>query len=43
MAKKLIKNLMLVIAMVVLCFAVGLTASAQGIITGTCGDDAYWF
>ena len=39
MQRKLMKNLLLVVAMVVLCLAVGMTASAEK-ITGFCGENA---
>jgi hypothetical protein len=41
MTKRLIKNLMFVLAVVMLCFAVGMTASALE-ATGQCGDNVYW-
>ena len=41
MKRKLIKNLMLVLTMVVLCLAVGMSASALD-ATGQCGDNVYW-
>lgn len=41
MKKKLIKNLMVVLAVVMLCFVVGVTASALE-ATGQCGDNVYW-
>ncbi len=41
MQKKLMKNLLFIMTMVVLCFAVGVTASALE-PTGQCGDDVYW-
>lgn len=41
MQRKLIKNLLLVLTLVVLCFAVGMTASALE-PTGQCGDDVCW-
>ena len=39
MQKKLMKNLLIVLTMIVLCLAVGMTASAEE-ITGSCGDNA---
>ena len=41
MKKKLMKNLLLVLTMIVLCFAVCVTASALN-DEGRCGDDAYY-
>ena len=41
MTKRLIKNLMLILAVVMLCFAVGVTASALE-ATGQCGDNVSW-
>ncbi len=40
--KKITKKLFILLTMVVLCFAVAMTASAEGVITGKCGEDAYW-
>ena len=41
MQRKIMKKLMLVVAMIVLCVAVGMTASALD-ASGQCGDNGYW-
>ena len=43
MQRKLIKNMLLVLTLAVLCFSVGVTASAKELAPiGQCGDNVYW-